>query len=262
MSTLPSPSLRRSLQIQCRVIWALVQREIITRFGRKNLGALWLLGEPAMFTAGVAAMWYGLDLHHSSSVSVFAFAVTGYSSVLVWRNTVSRCNTGIESNRALLYHRNVRIIDVFASRILIEIGGVAGSFMTLSTVFIATDLMPFPDDGLKVAAAFLLLAWFGAALGILIGSATAYSEIVDRLWHPITYLSFPVSGAAFMVDWLPPAAQQTMLWVPMVNGVEMLRDGFLGSTVRTYYDVGYLAMVNLVLTLLGLAVQRSVSRKM
>jgi capsular polysaccharide transport system permease protein len=254
--------LLRSFQIQRRVIWALVLREVITRFGRKNLGALWLLGEPAMFTAGVAAMWYGLDLHHSSNVSVFAFAVTGYSSVLVWRNTVSRCNTGIEANRSLLYHRNVRIIDVFASRIIIEVGGVTGSFLTLSALFIAIELMPVPEDALKVSMGFLLLAWFGAALGILIGSATAYSEIVDRLWHPVTYLSFPVSGAAFMVDWLPPAAQQAILYVPMVHGVEMLRDGFLGAAVRTHYDVAYFATVNLVLTLLGLSVQRSVSRKM
>jgi len=46
-----------SLAIQRRVIWALMMREVITRFGRENLGVLWLIGEPMIFTLGVATLW-------------------------------------------------------------------------------------------------------------------------------------------------------------------------------------------------------------
>ncbi|MDP3222903.1 MAG: capsule polysaccharide export ABC transporter permease, partial [Rubrivivax sp.] len=43
--------------VQRRVIGALMMREVITRFGRHNLGALWLVAEPMIFTLGVAAVW-------------------------------------------------------------------------------------------------------------------------------------------------------------------------------------------------------------
>ena len=52
-----------------------------------------------------------------------------------------------------------------------------------------------------------------------------------------------------------------VLWLPMVHGLEMLRDGYWGQIVPTYQDVGYLLTANLVLTLLGLAAQRIAERR-
>ena len=71
--------------------------------------------------------------------------------------------------------------------------------------------MPLPVDLLQVLCGWLMLAWFGASLALLIGAGTAFSEIVERLWHPAAYLLFPMSGAAFMVDWLPTGMQKFVL---------------------------------------------------
>ena len=40
---MPPSSLRRSATIQLRVIHALVMREVLTRYGRHNIGFLWLI---------------------------------------------------------------------------------------------------------------------------------------------------------------------------------------------------------------------------
>ncbi len=252
---------RQSLKIQGRVINALLMREVITRFGRENLGVLWLVAEPMVFTLGVTAFWYAAKLNHGSAIPIIAFAITGYSSVLLWRNTVNRANGGIQSNLSLLYHRNVRVIDVFISRIVIEMAGATGSFLVLAVFFTLIEQIEPPVDPLMVLAGWGMLAWFGASLAIVIGAATAYSEIVERIWGPISYLIFPLSGAAFMVDWVPPAMQEVVLYMPMVHGVEMLRDGYFGDIVRTHYDIGYVALVNLVLTLLGLALLRDAAKR-
>ena len=247
---------RQSLAIQRRVIWALLMREVITRFGRENLGVLWLILEPMMFTMGVTALWSAAGMTHGSNMPIVAFAITGYSSVLMWRNTVGRCNSGIHQNLNLLYHRNVKVIDVFVTRIVLEMAGATASFIVLAVFFTAIEWIQPPDDLLKVIGGWLMLAWFGAALAILVGAATAYSEIVERIWHPMAYLLFPLSGAAFMVDWLPKAGQEVVLLLPMVHGVELIRDGYFGTAVRTHYDVAYMGIVNLVLTLFGLWVLR------
>ena len=116
-------------------------------------------------------------------------------------------------------------------------------------------------DLLTVAGGWLMLSWFGASLALLIGAGTAYSAIVERAWHPTQYLLFPMSGAAFMVDWLPTKFQTAVLYFPMVHGVEMLRQGYFGNVVRTHYDVTYMAACCLVLTLLGLALTRQVAQR-
>jgi capsular polysaccharide transport system permease protein len=121
--------------------------------------------------------------------------------------------------------------------------------------------MELPADVVGVLYGWLLLAWFGASLGLIVGALTAYSEVIERLWHPITYLMFPLSGAIFMVDWLPRGFQKLVLLLPMVHGVEMLRGGYFGSAVRTHFDVGYMMVVCLVMTLLGLALVRDAGRR-
>ena len=221
-----------------RVIGALLMREVITRFGRENVGVLWLIAEPMMFTLGVAALWSAAGLVHSSSLPIVAFAITGYSCVLMWRNSVGRCNSAIQHNLNLLYHRNVQVIDVFITRIILEMAGATASFIVLSLFFLAIEEISPPVDLLQVVFGWLMMAWFGASLSLVIGAATAYSEIVDRIWHPAAYLLFPLSGAGFMVDWLPPAAQQVVLLLPMVHGVEIIREGYFGNVVRTHYDIG------------------------
>jgi capsular polysaccharide transport system permease protein len=83
--------------------------------------------------------------------------------------------------------------------------------------------------------------------------------VVERIWHPTAYLLFPLSGAAFMVDWLPRKFQTAVLLLPMVHGTEILREGWFGDVVQTHYNVGYMAACCLILTLVGLFVQREAS---
>jgi capsular polysaccharide transport system permease protein len=251
----------KSLRVQWRVIQALLMREVITRFGRENLGVLWLIAEPATFTLGVSALWSAAGLNHGSSIPIVAFAITGYSSVLMWRNTASKCNSAIHQNFNLLYHRNVQVMDVFITRIILEVAGTTASFALLSLFFVAVDVIKPPVDLLQVISGWLMLAWFGASLGLVLGALTTYSELVDRIWHPTSYLLFPLSGAAFMVEWLPPSGQKVVMLLPMVHGVEMLREGYFGDTVRTHYDAGYMAMCCLVLTLIGLLLVRDAGRR-
>ena len=251
----------KSLRMQLRVIGALLMREIITRYGRDNLGFLWLFVEPMLFTLGVTALWSNAGLERRTSLPIVAFAVTGYSAVLLWRNCASRCCAAIPPNKGLLYHRNVRVLDLIVTRIVLEVAGATISFTVLSTFWISIGWMEPPVDLLRVLYAWFFLIWLGTAMGLVLGGLTGYSEVYERLWHPTAYLLFPMSGAVFMVEWLPPKLQHIVLLLPMVHGTEMLRDGFFGHVVHTHYDVRYLALICLGLTLVGLVLVRGASRR-
>jgi capsular polysaccharide transport system permease protein len=251
----------QGLTIQLRVLHALMMRELITRFGRDNLGVLWLVGEPMIFTLGVTTLWSAAGLSHGGrGIPIVAFAITGYSSVLMWRNATTQCIGGIEQNRPLLFHRSVRPIDVLLTRIALEIIGATSSFIVLSSFFIFVGWISAPVNLLTVLAGWFMLAWFGASLALLIGAATTFSHLVHRLWHPTAYLLFPMSGAAFMVEWLPKKLQVVVLFLPMVHGVELLRNGYFGDVVRTHYDIGYMAACCSALTLSGLYLVRKAGR--
>lgn len=245
-------ALRSSFAIQRRVLHALLMREVITRFGRHNLGALWLVCEPMLYTLGVATLWSFAGMGLGSPIPIVAFAVTGYSTVLMWRNAATQCTRSLEANKQLLFHRNVRALDVYLTRIALELGGATCSFIILSLFFIFLGWLPLPADLGEVVFGWLMMAWLAAGIALTIGAATAFSEVVDRLWHPCAYLLFPLSGAAFMVYWIPPDLRKYVLIVPMVHGTEMIRQGWFGNVVKTYYSVPYMATCSLCLTLLGL----------
>lgn len=118
----------RSLAVQRRVIFALLMREVLTRYGRHNIGFLWLFVEPMIFTVGITILWNATGATHGSNLPISAFALTGYSTVLLWRNMPGRCSMAVTPNLALMYHRNVKVIDIFIARILLEVVGNTASF--------------------------------------------------------------------------------------------------------------------------------------
>jgi ABC-type polysaccharide/polyol phosphate export permease len=255
-----SSGLAASLAIQRRVIGALMLREIITRYGRHNIGILWLVFEPMLFTLGVAALWHVAKMHTVTAVPVIAFAVTGYSSVLLWRNVSNRCAKAIEPNLSLMYHRNVKVLDIFLSRTFLEIAGATASVALLTALFAFAGVMSWPADPAKAMAGWLMLCWFSLALGLMVGALSERSEVFERVWHIFTYLMFPLSGAVFMVHWLPAAAQDVVLWLPMVHGVELVRSGYFGGVVTTYEQPSFMAVINALMTLVGLALVRHTGR--
>lgn len=249
------------LMVQRRVVSALLLREIITRYGRHNIGFLWLFVEPMLFTLAVTLLWVGLKLNHVSTLPITAFAVTGYSSILLWRNMPGRLIGSVGPNLALMYHRQVKIIDIFISRLLLEFMGATISFIALTVVFTTFGWMNWPEDLLKVTLGWLMLTWFGCGLALLLGAFAEEHEIIEKLWHPFAYIIMPLSGAGFIVDSLPKVGQEWILYLPMINAVEYLREGYFGSGMVAHYDMGYMAVANLVLTALGLAKTRVVSQK-
>jgi capsular polysaccharide transport system permease protein len=261
-SEAPSASLLSSLRIQLRVIGALLMREVLTRFGRHNIGFMWMFVEPMIFTLGVTILWNIMGASKGGGISITAFVLTGYSTILLWRNVPGRCVMALRPNFSLMFHRAVKPIDVYISRILLEVVGATISFVVLTIIFHAIGLVPLPYDYVTVWAAWLLLAWYAGAIGMLIGALSEQSDIVDKLWHPAMYLLIPLSGSFSMVSALPPAFRDILLINPTVHCNEMLRAGFFGPGHEWFYSVGYVVVFNMALTLLALAQVRYVSRTM
>ena len=87
------------------------------------------------------------------------------------------------------------------------------------------------------------------------------TEVIERFVSLMTYVLVPLSGTFYMAAWLPPAYRDSVLYLPLLHPVEMVRAGFFGDSVHTYYSAPYAAAWAAGLTLIGLLLMRFVRRR-
>lgn len=251
---------KRSCVIQKRVIHALLMRELITRYGRKNIGFLWLFVEPLLLTLAIAILWQYIKADKFSTLNIMAFMMTGYPIAMMWRNASNRAKGAISANLSLLYHRNVRVLDTIFTRVLLEVAGASIAQILLMAIFIALGWIDIPSDVFYMISAWVLMAFFALGLGLVICAISHYVEFFGKIWGTLSFFLLPLSGAFFFVHNLPPTAQEIALWFPMIHGTEMFRHGYFGETVVTYESISYIIVSNLILLFIGLLLVRTFSK--
>jgi capsular polysaccharide transport system permease protein len=248
-----------ALRVQLRVVGALTLRELGTRFGRDNLGYLWLFVEPALL-GGALGLVHHISGHQlPGGVDAGTFWVIGYIPYYLLRGVLNRGPTAIAANQSLLYHRHITLLDIMLARDLLEGGATAGALLAF-VLFFGLAAEEWPREPAKMVAGMLLMLGFAHGVALLIAAGSVYTEVFDRVTHLFTYLSLPITGAFFMVFWLPTELQRAALWVPTVHVFELVRDGQYGTQVPTHYDLAYLSGWIAALNLLGMAALRRARR--
>ena len=255
----PPASLREAFRIQRSVVGALLLRELASRFGRENLGFVWLFIEPALL-GGAIGLVHHLSGHGlPGGIDILSFWVVGYIPYYLFRAVVNRAPVAIVSNQSLLYHRRVTILDVMLARNLLEGAAVLGA-MAAFILLLGAAGESWPREPAKILGGMLLMLGLAHGISLLIAAGAVYTEMFDRLTHLVTYLSLPVLGAFYMVFWLPTELQAWALWIPTVHCFELVRDGQFGSQVPTTYDIPFVLACIAVLNLFGMAALRQARR--
>ncbi len=242
----------RKMNVQGRIIHALMLREMLTRFGRENLGFFWLMGEPLVLTLLVIVLWNLTRDHEEGQLTVSAFALTGYTLLTLWRHVISRSLFCFRQNAGLMYHRNVNYVDTLVARALLEIGGTGLSFLTAYIPLYLFGYVPPISDPLLVIGGWLFMGWISFGAGLILAGLSEVSEIAERFVQPLMYVTLPLTGVFYMVAWLPDRAQRVVLYAPHVHAMEMLREGVAGNSVEATWSFFYLVNSCLVLTGVGL----------
>jgi capsular polysaccharide transport system permease protein len=235
-----------------RVIWALLMRELSTRYGRHNIGFLWLIGEPLVFAGCVTLMWSLIKPEFEHGIRVIPFVVTGYMSIILSRHMINHGMNCVKANVDLLYHRHITITHLFISRLLLEFIGVTFAFFVIFSVLLLLGQMTPPKNLPLFYAGWGLLAWMGVGLALIFGALAEMFEFMERVVGVITYIMVPLSGTFYFAAWIPPEFRRFVLLLPFIHPVEMIRAGFFGEFVTTYYDVAYAVAWCASMTFLGL----------
>ncbi len=241
----------RGLELQAHVIGALILRELHTRFGRDNIGYLWIIAEPMLLAGVVAGMHTGSSNHVILGVRPIPLALSGYCGFMVFRSIVTRAEATLHSNQPLLYHRAVTIFDMLFARAVLEFIATSAAFIILLAGAVALDIADVPVRPLVMLGAMVLLLWWSFAISLLVCAGCHASRLVERLLHPATYLMMPLSGAFFALKWIPEPYRTWLYWFPMVQIFELLRYGQFEDLDDRYVDLFYIIGWCLILTFIG-----------
>jgi capsular polysaccharide transport system permease protein len=252
--------LREGWAVQLRVIHALMIRELTTRFGRENIGFLWIMAEPLLFAGLVGIIWRLTKGPEEHGMGIIAFVATGYIPITLFRHGVSRSVAVFTANSSLLYHRQVKIVDFILVRFIIEALGGMMAYVFMATVLILFNEFPIPSDIGLLIAGWFIYAFFCFSLCLVIAPLSEVSEAMEKFIPVATYIMIPFSGLFYMVSWASPAVREYLLWSPFVNGMEMMRKGVWGDQITAHYNIWNPIICSIVATTIGLVLCRSVRR--
>lgn len=253
----------RSFAIQRRVLGALIMRETYTRFGRENLGFLWIFGEFLIFALPVITMWSFIRGRYEHGLLMVPFVWSGYLPILLFRHMGQRMIYAVRGNIALFYHRNVTPFDAILSRMAIEIIGNYGAAVFSFVLLYCIGAVDWPRNLPLLFLGYLYMTWWCVSMGLVIAAFSERTVIFEKIWAPVSYIYLPASGFFWMAAWAPDSLRPTMLAVmPSLPCYEMIRSGIFGPQVRVYYDISQLSLTLGAITLFGLLGLRDVRRYM
>lgn len=249
-------SASQSLGETLRVVRALLIREMMTRYGRRNIGFAWLIAEPLILIFGIVLVWSlakGPSIH---GAAVVPFALSGYAMLTLWRHQVLRCLSCPRDIAPLLFHRTVTLPRAFAGRFLLELVATLAASSIAYAVLRLFEICPPADDPLVVLIAWTLMGCLAFGIGLCLTGIVLLWENFERFVHPLLYLALPLSGAFALADWFRPAARSLLLLSPLVHATEMLRFGMMGEHHVFHFSSAYLAAATAITLLAGLALLR------
>jgi capsular polysaccharide transport system permease protein len=258
----PRPSFWQALSIQMRVVGALILRELHTRYGRDNVGYLWLFGEPMML-ASVIGLIHGASGHanYGSDVLPVQFGVSGYTLFILFRGVVNRSEGTLEANQALLYHRQVTIFDVVISRALLELSGVFMTYVLLTILITMLGYGAPPARLLPFLASWFLMFWYCLGHAFLITSLSYHNHTVARFVHPYSYFMIPLSGSFTPMTWMSPHLRELLSYIPLTSIFELMRYGQFESYDLKYVYPQYVIGFCFILTWVGLVQMRALRHR-
>jgi capsular polysaccharide transport system permease protein len=221
---------RTPWQIQRAVIFALVVRELQTRFGGRLLGLFWVLLEPMLHIGAILLIRVVLRERFAGvMLDMPVYLVVAMIPFFLFRNIWFRVMDGASANVGLFGYRQVKPFDAFVARPIIELVLYTMVFIVFMAAFGWYGMRFLPARPLEFMAVVLVFVVMGFGLGLISAVLTRElpaASIAIRLFALPLYI---LSGVLIRIDNLPPAIQAYLVWNPLLHLVELTRWAYFPS---------------------------------
>lgn len=254
-STLFDRSLR-AIATHVRVTWALMLREVQTRYGKTELGFAWAFLEPvihlgmlgvsmAMFRGNRAPLGHYYIVFHFTAIIPYLTFVHAAGHLSLTRRQV-----------ALLQMPMVHLNDIFFAKGILEFLVSMVVAVGLLAGFCLAGYQYMPVDPLEMLNAWFWVWLLGCGIGMINCMICTKFEAWDMVWHNIARALYFISGLFYLPEYLPQEYLQYLIWNPLLHGIDWSRSAFYNNYHPYLLSKGYLVSCAIVSVLIGLALER------
>jgi capsular polysaccharide transport system permease protein len=245
------------IAMQGRVLFALIMREMTTRYGRNAGGYIWALLEPAATIALLSAVFSFIARHPALGNHFPVFFATGYMAFHLYLDTSRAVSSAVTANRALLTFPRVTIVDTVIARFALQL--LTSIFVTalilggLLTVFDEPVILRFEFIALSIG----LAGFFGLSMGLFNCITFAYSSTWRTVFDVLNRPMFLISGIFFLYEDLPRVVQELLWWNPLIHVTALMRVGFYPTYEANFASPAYVVICATVPFLIGVMLMRA-----
>jgi capsular polysaccharide transport system permease protein len=245
-------------QRQRRVLFALMLRDIRTRFFGSGLGYLLAIAWPLSHILVVVAILIGVGRSAPYGDSVALFVATGALPFMIFSYVSRFIMISVFTARPLLAFPEVKLLDMFIAAAILET--LAACCVTLTLIIIAwfAGINVIPHDIVQAFYAFGAAVLLGVGSGMLNGMIalavpfwmTGYALLTIALWMS--------AGIFFVPDALPAILREPLAWQPVLQIVEWMRSAYYEGYGDVLLDRGYVLGVAVGSIFFSLALERAI----
>jgi capsular polysaccharide transport system permease protein len=232
------PATRSHFRIQRDVIYALLLRELASRFGKSRGGFFWVLVEPLAHLLVPMFIFGFIRGRVVPGIEYPVFLVYGFLPFLLFKAICLQIVDGTQSGQGILSYRQVLLMDVFVAKALAHsvIQAIVFAIVLSGLGMLGYEVLP-PRPA-ELGGVLILTVLFAFGLGLLFA---ALSSVVPDARPIIKILFMPLyfaSGILFPVTRFPDEWVRLMAINPVLHIVELSRL----SAVEHYEPMKYLSL--------------------
>ena len=212
---------RSHFQIQRDVIYALLLRELSSRFGRSRGGFVWVLVEPIAHLLVPVVTFGFIRQRLVPGVEYPVFLVYGFLPFLLFKTVCLQIVDGVNAAQGLLSYRQVLLMDVFVARALAHavIQAIVFTVVLAGLALLGYDVLPARPLELAGVLALTILLAFG--LGVVFAALASLVPDARPVIHVIFMPLYFISGILFPVTRLPDDWVRLLSINPVLHLVEL-----------------------------------------
>lgn len=234
------------------VIWALINREIISRFGKSYFGYVWIFLEPALHIAMWVLIFGIIRQRHVDGMSIYLFLLTGVVPFLYIQGYLSRCVRIINTARPLLNYQPVKVLDAPIATQAVD------SCITIILFIIGMLILMYINDPfiiyspLRIIYTLIELALFLFGAGLIFSIFGYYYIDAPFVTTIIMRILYFTSGAIIPLDFIPTQVRIYLELNPFYQIISLIRSAFLDSRIPHNISNSYVCLWVLFILLTGL----------
>lgn len=246
-----------------RVIYAIMLRDIRTRFGHTRLGYFWAIMEPITHLMTLGTIFYALN-HGAPPVgdNLFLFYITGLVPFLMFSHVSHDVMSAAETNNVMLQLPIVKRTDIMVAHALRQFATELCVGIVIFSIAGLLGQRGVPADPLTALAAVTSIWLLAVGVGALNLVVVEMFPSYETIYAAMLRLMYVASGIYYSPIAMPDWVREVLVWNPILQGIEFFRSGFFRQYEPHWLDVPYLLTWVVATIGIGFALERSLRARM